>query len=154
MDEAKTFLKAVNGERLEALYLLMLSTGLRPGEAFGLAWSNVDLGKGLVTIKRALSRRPGGNVIGEGKTGKKGWRTVNLPPPVVNSLLAHRERQDDERHLAGKVWQEHDLVFCTPVGSTLDPDNHRRAFKSLIDDAGLVPPISETPHSRSLKFPS
>lgn len=137
IDEAKILLKAVNGERLEALYLLMLSTGLRPGEAFGLTWSNVDLEKGLATIKQALSRRPGGNVIGEGKTGKKGWRTVNLPPPVVDSLLAHRKRQDNEGHLAGKFWQEHDLVFCTPVGTALDPDNHRRAFKTLVESAGL-----------------
>jgi integrase len=96
-------LKVARGERLETLYVVMLSIGIRPGEAFALTWSSVDLDEGLITIRQALSRGPGGNVISEGKTGKKGWRTINLPPPVVKSLRAN-------------PWQEHDLVFCTPLG--------------------------------------
>lgn len=137
VDEAKALLKASNGDRLEALYGLMLATGIRPGEAFGLPWSNLDLESGLLTIKQALVRQRGGNIIGHGKTGKKGWRTVQLAGPVVSALRAHRKRQDKERAEAGDAWEEQDLVFCTPVGTPLDPDNHRKEFAKLTERAGL-----------------
>ena len=52
IEEAKTLLDTVKGERLEALYVLMLVTGMRPGEAFGLPWSNVDLKKARSAFTR------------------------------------------------------------------------------------------------------
>jgi integrase len=42
-DEARTFLQAVRGDRLEALYAVALAVGLRQGEALGLRWQDVDL---------------------------------------------------------------------------------------------------------------
>ena len=137
VDQAKSLLKTVQGDRLEALYVLMLATGMRPGEAFGLPWSNVDLDSAEVTIRQSLVRQPGGNVIGEGKTGRKGWRTVRVPPPVVAALRSHQKAQRKERKAAGDAWVETGLVFCTPLGTPLDPDNHRRNFATLTQKAGL-----------------
>ena len=90
IQQARALLRAAEGDRLEALYILMLSTGMRPGEAFGLVWRNVDLSIGAVTIKQALVRQKGGNVIGPGKVGKKGWRTVEVSAPVVEAVRSHR----------------------------------------------------------------
>ena len=45
-EEAKKFLEAVRGDRLEALYSVALSLGLRQGEALGLRWQDVDLENG------------------------------------------------------------------------------------------------------------
>ena len=135
--QARALLRAAEGDRLEALYVLMLSTGVRPGEAFGLAWKNVDLSAGTVTIKQALVRQKGGNVIGPGKVGKKGWRTIEVPSPVVEALIAHQVRQEKERKEAGDAWEDRGLVFCTPLGTLLDPDNHRKAFYTLSEKAGL-----------------
>ncbi len=134
---AKSLLKAVEGERLEGLYVLMLATGVRPGEAFGLPWSNVDLEAGQVTIKQTLVRQKGGNEIGPGKIGRRGWRTVQIPEPVVEALIVHRDRQDKERVEADDAWEEHGLVFSTPIGTLLDPDNHRKAFARLTEKAGI-----------------
>jgi integrase len=137
VQQARSLLNAAEGDRLESLYVLMLSTGMRPGEAFGLPWRNVDLSDGRVTIKQALVRQKGGNVIGRGKVGKKGWRTVQIPDPVVKALTAHRDRQDKERVEARDAWEDNDLVFCTPVGTLLDPDNHRKGFSKLTERAGI-----------------
>jgi len=137
VEQARTFLASVKGDRLEALYVLMLATGLRPGEAFGLPWSNVDFENHQLTVRQALVRHPGGNVIGPGKTGRKGWRTVQLPGPVSAALLSHRERQEKERSDLQHEWDEHHLVFCTPTGTPLDPDNHRREFAKLTERAGI-----------------
>lgn len=137
VEEAKRLLEEAEGERLEALYFLMLSTGMRTGEAFALTWDNVDLGAGTVTITQALRRQPGGNIVGPGKTGKKGWRTNYIPPAVVAVLRDHKNRQEKERIEADDLWVEHNLVFCNPIGKHLDPDNHRREFSKLTQRAGL-----------------
>ena len=39
----RSFLEAVRGDRLEALYVLAISTGMRQGELLGLRWQDVDL---------------------------------------------------------------------------------------------------------------
>lgn len=135
--QAKLLLKAAKGDRLECLYILMLATGMRPGEAFGLPWKNVDLKKGQVVVRQALVRQPGGSVIGAGKTDKKGWRTIQLPASVVGALNAHRIRQAKERSAAKDAWEDHRLVFCTQLGRPLDPDNHRKAFAELTELAGI-----------------
>jgi integrase len=41
--QARTFLEAVKGDRLEALYVLAITTGMREGELFGLRWEDVNL---------------------------------------------------------------------------------------------------------------
>ncbi len=137
IEQARSLLGVAKGDRLEALYVLMLSTGMRPGEAFGLPWRNVDLSNGKVSIKQALVRQKGGSVIGEGKIGEKGWRTVPIPSPVVRALIDHRDRQEKERIDAGDAWEDNGLVFCTPIGTLLDPDNHRKSFSKLTEKAGL-----------------
>ncbi len=137
IEQAKSLLKTVEGDRLEGLYVLMLATGMRPGEAFGLPWSNVDLKAGQVTVKQALVRQAGGNQIGPGKVGRRGWRTVEIPEPVVDTLRAHSDRQAKERIEAGDAWEDNDLVFCTSIGTLLDPDNHRKVFARLTEKAGI-----------------
>src|SRR5215216_6621666 len=47
-EQARTFLKAVRGDRLEALYVLALHRGLRQGELLGLRWEDVDLEAGTL----------------------------------------------------------------------------------------------------------
>ncbi len=59
-DQARTFLEAAQGDRLEALYVLGLHCGLRQGELFGLRWGDVDLEAGILRVNRTLSRTKGG----------------------------------------------------------------------------------------------
>ena len=42
-EQAKELLEAARGDRLEALYVLAIHTGLRQGELLGLKWDDVDL---------------------------------------------------------------------------------------------------------------
>ena len=52
--QAKRLLKELEGHRLGALFIVMLSTGLRWGEALGLRWDDVDLRKRVVVVRRRL----------------------------------------------------------------------------------------------------
>jgi integrase len=58
IDQARVFLGAVAGHRIEPLYRLTLALGLRQGEVINLTWENVDLEQSVLTI-------------GVSKTGKR-----------------------------------------------------------------------------------
>lgn len=134
--EAKALLGAARGDRLEALYVTMLSLGLRRGEALGLAWEDVDLDKGILRVRQAVKLEGGRLVIGEVKTAGS-RRSLNLPGRLVEVLRAHRLRQLEERLAAGERWHHQGLVFTTTVGTPIDPHNRRRSFVSLCKRAGL-----------------
>lgn len=55
-DEARRFLKVIEGDRLEALYVTAVSLGLRQGEALALRWRDVDLETGTLRVRYALQR--------------------------------------------------------------------------------------------------
>jgi integrase len=135
-DEARKLLDAVLGDRLEACYVLLLSLSLRRGEALGLSWADLDLERGIVRIRRALKKEGSSVVLGEVKTAGS-RRAVNLPDQVVVLLRAHRARQAQELLALGAGRSDGDLVFTTPVGTPIDPDNFAKRFAAITQRAGL-----------------
>jgi integrase len=54
-EQARRFLEAARGERLETLYVVAVHAGLRPGELLALRWEDVDLERCVLHVRRALS---------------------------------------------------------------------------------------------------
>lgn len=135
-EECRDFLAAVQGHRLEALFSVTLALGLRQGEALGLRWQDVDFEALTLSIRHALQRVEGKLRLVEPKTSKS-RRTIALPQVAVSALYAHRQRQGDERALAGSRWREGDMVFTTGIGTPLDPRNLLREFYAIIRTSGL-----------------
>ena len=52
--QIKALLSATRGDRLEALYVLAIHTGLRRSEILGLKWTDVDLEAGVLSVQRSL----------------------------------------------------------------------------------------------------
>ncbi|KQS64336.1 tyrosine-type recombinase/integrase [Modestobacter sp. Leaf380] len=136
VDDAQRLLEALAGERLEPLFRLMLSTGLRRGEALGLHWEDVDLDRRQLRVRWTLTRTTAGLQLGEPKT-KLSRRVVPLPQSLVNVLEAHSEQQKSEAVAIGSAWQNEDLVFATEVGTFLEPRNVLRRFVTISRRAGL-----------------
>jgi integrase len=135
-EQAQALLATIAGDRLEALYRLMLATGLRRGEALALHWSDVDIENGSLRVRGTLSRTSKGLQISEPKT-ERSRRNVPLPRSAVDTLKAHKKRQTEERLAAGPAWESTDLVFATEVGTALEPRNVLRRFDTLAKKAGL-----------------
>jgi integrase len=55
-EQARAFLDAAKGERLEALYTVALSLGLQMGEALGSRWQDIDFERRVLTVNRILER--------------------------------------------------------------------------------------------------
>jgi len=60
-----------------------------------------------------------------------------LPAPTVAVLRAHRERQAEERVLAGTRWREGGFVFETTIGTPLSPSYVNVCFNRLVATAGV-----------------
>ena len=135
-DDAKTFLGSIKGHRLEALFIMALTLGLRRGELLGLHWSDVDLDAATLRVNYGLQRFDGKLHLMEPKT-EKSRRVLPLPSLLVAALRAHRTRQLEERLALGSDWQETGLVFVSTVGTPLEPRNLNRTFDALLENAKL-----------------
>jgi integrase len=148
LEQATALLEHAKASRLHAYVVVSLLTGIRTEEARALRWSHVvawvDENKQWQPVTEAgfdherfaiyVWRSVRAN--GDTKT-EKSRRTLELPAQAAEALRAHHARQARERLKAGKLWQDHGLVFASLVGTPLDASHVRRAFKPITKNAGL-----------------
>ena len=146
-EQSKTLLAHLDTEWNGAMFALMLTLGLRPGEATGLWWEDLDLDNGTVNVTRGVRLANGRAAIVDDLKTQKAKRTVALPPVTARLLRSHKTAQASER-LSAPSWGDTRLVFASPRGNVLSPPNVRRQFADLCARAG-VPSIrpNELRHS-------
>jgi integrase len=118
-EQVKVLLEVARGDRLEALYVLAIHTGLRQGELLGLKWEDVDLESGTLRVRRTLVTAKGGPVLTAPKT-KGSRRSVKLTQDAVEALRSHLKHQLQEIDRAGSLWRENGLMFASESGEPLD----------------------------------
>jgi integrase len=124
------------GDRLALLYRLVLLRGLRRGEACGLRWADLDLGRGEMRISRTVLQF-GGKVTGGQPKTRAGERTVSVDAATIAMLKAHRRRQSAERLAAFGAYDDQGLVFAREDGTPVPPDYVSKHFAVLAAAAGL-----------------
>lgn len=124
-EQARLFLDAARGDRLEALYVLAIHTGMRQGELLALRWDDVDLDAGVLRVRGTKTARS--------------RRSVRLSQRALQALQGHLERQlEEDIDRVGSMWQENGLVFATEIGTPLNSHNlTQRSFRPLLSRAGL-----------------
>jgi integrase len=146
LEQAGALMEAAKGSRLEAYITLSLLTGLRTEEARALRWDHVvawdgdqwhpiteagfDHNQLAVFVWR--SDRAGGDT----KTSRS-RRTLALARRCAVALREQRIQQAADRLAAGRLWQDHNLVFASTIGTPLDDHNVRRQFRKITESAGL-----------------
>ena len=118
--EVLEFIKAVENLplRRRLMYTLLLTTGLRRGELFGLQWGDIDLANGVLFVRRNVTNTYGkGIAIGEPKT-EMGTRTLPLTDKAVEMLKQyHAEKNPTDDvflfHAADSLHQPQDPTYIT-----------------------------------------
>lgn len=100
---------------------LMACAGLRRGECLGLQWGDVDLGAGLIHIRRQRLR-VNGRLVDQSLKSRAGFRSVPIDADLL-PLLRSAFRLDRARHVVG----------CSP--ETLG-----RRWRRLQEEAGIKQP--------------
>ena len=145
-EEQAILIELMKGQRLGMVFILCLASGLRIGECLGLAWKNVNIEKGYISVKEALQhikKEVDGdmkyvNEIGKTKT-KSSIRNIPIPPSIIERLKDHETLQSLEKDKAGVKYIDNDFVFATRLGKLLSYRNVRRRFNQILDK-------SEMPH--------
>lgn len=136
-DQARAVLAVAAESRLEAMWRLAITGGLRQGELLALCWDDVDFDAGKLTVRRSLRRFVGSGLVDGEPKSKNSRRIMRIGPGMVESLRRHRRTQAAEQLAAGRRWIDSGRVFTSPIGTTLDPRNVSRDFKALCAEAGV-----------------
>ena len=136
-DQVRMFLDTVKGDRMEALYVLAVTSGLRQGELLALKWEDVDLEgtNPTLEVRRSLSETRGRRSFVTPKSGR--GRHLRLSRRAVSALRVHRKRQLEERVRKAGLWEDHGLIFPSEVGTPMSGRNLYRAFKIRVKRASL-----------------
>jgi integrase len=136
-EQARHLLETAKGHRLEFLLTLAIATGMREGEMLALRWSDIDMDKGVLFVRRTVKRvGKYGIVETEPKTARS-RRQIALPDFVIAALKAHKEKQEALRLKMGKRWRNKELVICNHFGDVIDTANLTHWFKKLLKQAEL-----------------
>jgi integrase len=139
-EEARRLLAAAEGDPLEALYVLALTTGMRQGELLGLHWGDIDLEAGALQVRRTIGRVRGQGFVESEPKSASGRRHIALAPSAAGALRRHWDRQFAERLGGEAVPGSGSLVFCNGLGKPIEPQNLLyRSFRKLLQRAGLPP---------------
>jgi integrase len=131
-DEVTRLLAVCSRDRLGALYTVAMAVGLRPGEALGLRWVDVELDarRPFLRVRRSLKKGLGGKpVLGEPKTvcsplyrdGRNGYNPPSPSPDPGGQM-------DD---LVLTIIR--DLISGYANSRGCDPEDH--VVQSLVEDA-------------------
>jgi integrase len=130
--QVQAFLQAAESDRLYALYVTALESGMRQGELFGLQWPDVDFDGGSLQVQRTLQELRGEFTLKPPKTAA-GRRRIELSAFTLAVLNGHRQRM-----LAEGCDVRTGQVFCDERGGFLRKSNvSRRSFRSIMARAGL-----------------
>lgn len=135
-DQVDRFLEAASTDRLSALFVVAVDTGLRQGEILGLAWEDID--ETTIHVRRELVYVPGpkprsGRYQRSELKTPRSRRDVPLTPRAQAALAAHRERliADGFTPIATGP------VFVTARGRPLSGSSVTHRFYDLLAEAKI-----------------
>jgi integrase len=132
---------------LDSRYLpvvgLVLQTGLRRGEALGLAWDDVDLEKKALHVRFTLDAK---GRRGEPKTSRS-VRIIDLNSKALNLLRELRVKQNQDRLRLGQLYNSDSWnpVFRGSSGRAMSAREFLRAVQRAAKAAGLEADASKEP---------
>jgi integrase len=126
-DWEKIYIAATADPYMHARIEIAGTWGLRPGEALGLKWSDLDVEKKTLRIARQIQRVKGKGLVVKSVKQKK-ERVIYISETAISILQTHRRFQS----LQKASWSsDEDLIFPNSLGKPLDEKADRNRFKKL-----------------------
>ncbi|MCR8746210.1 tyrosine-type recombinase/integrase [Romboutsia lituseburensis] len=142
--DQQRFIQAIQGHKLEILFLIALSTGLRLGELLGLKWSDININTGMLTVNRTLSRvknQVTGNyeIIEQIPKTKNSNRVIPIPTNILTKLKEHKKVQGKQRLFVGEAYINNNYVFTDDIGNPIDDKRPGRNLKTILTKLDIEP---------------
>ena len=136
-EDTKRLLEYARGNRMYAIILIAVTTGLRRGEILALHWNDINLQDGTLYVHRTMNLFTGYGFVENDSKTKASRRKITLPKVVVEALIEHQSMQGHLRQKAGSKWVERNVVFASTTGNYIQPNYVRKRFHQLIAEVGL-----------------
>jgi len=137
-EQAQHFLGVVRADRLEALYVLAITTGMRQGELLGLRWRDIDLPGRSLRVTGSIQYIKGDGLRVSSPKTRGSRRQVMLSQIAIDALERRRESQKHERAHSESKWEDQDFVFTSRNGKPIYATNIvNRSFPRLLAAAGV-----------------
>ena len=138
IEEAKAILAAAKTEPINIRLLIELSlfTGMRRGEIVGLKWSDINLDKQCLSVKRSIYKPKGEKSIEKEPKSHSSFRTIAIPNCLCEMLQEYKERQE-EYSLSLATWQNLDYIFTDDIGDVMNPQTPTKQFSHFLERHGI-----------------
>lgn len=134
--EVGAFLRAAQSYRWEAALRVEVLYGLRRSEVLALRWDDVDVDAMTLRVDEGLVDVRGTPMWTKGKNARS-RRTIPLDSVTLRALTRHRALQNQERLLAGALWEDTNLIVATRNGHAVHPRNYSQTLERVIKRAGV-----------------
>jgi integrase len=129
-EQVAQFLEKAKEDRLYTLYVFMLDSGAGPGEAFAVAWPDINFQTGMVSITSSLEDIAGHlRVKGPKRSTRK--RHIRLSPHTLELLEGHRKQAVADGFAGAPVFHD------TKGGHLRNGNVTKQSFKKLLTNAEL-----------------
>ena len=132
-EELKLFLEAAADSWYCQLYIFLLNTGLRIGEASALTIR--DINESYIVVNKTVTRTELGYTIADQTKTEAGRRKIDTRPEAWEAVK--EQRAINEAVNSGKVTPINKPVFTLPKGGIIRPDRVNSDIKRICDQAGI-----------------
>lgn len=147
MDEKQIgqFIQALQTEPLEyqAIFLLLILTGMRRGELLGLEWPDIDLQAGTLRIVRTSQYTPQRGIYTDTPKTDNSSRPLAIPGELAELLTRYRAEQEVRRTQLGErwdvAWTKHPRLFTQWDGKPMHPNAPYQEMQKILRRIGLPP---------------
>ncbi len=139
-EDAKRFYKFLSDYpniRYKTAMLLFLLTGFRRGEVAGLEWSDIDFGKGEITVNRSVTTVTGFGIVEKEPKTETSKRTIAVPEVLIETLKEYKKWQQKRREELGDYMQENDFLFTQENGERLYPSTFTGWLNKMLREANI-----------------
>lgn len=135
-EEQTRFIEAAKNKRHGELFILLLATGLRIGEATALTWDDINFEAGTLSVNKTITRSfddtaPAGKrhprIISDPKT-KSSRRVIPLLPSVVQMLKDKKEYDEPNPK---------NLLYTSMDGDIVSHLTIRSRFHRILEEANI-----------------
>ena len=133
IEETKAILAAAKTEpiNIRLLIELALFTGMRRGEIVGLKWSDINLDKQCLSVKRSIYKPKGEKSIEKEPKSHSGFRTIAIPNRLCKTLAEYKAWQE-HHSLSLDTWQNLEYVFTDDIGNVMNPQTPTKQFSHFL----------------------
>lgn len=134
-DQVRQLLRATTDPQWRALVLMVITGGLRMGEAVATKWQHLDLQGRYYEVRESLVQRAGIKELKAPKS-RQSESKVRLSPACCEALQAHRVAQVAHK-LARGDYQDSGLIFAKTDGRIWEARMMTEVWWDLLDQADL-----------------